>query len=63
MEGPWKKLADGCHCNRRTVPMLEANGFKVEIAAEMDKLPMFPLTRPIVSGVATAGPDPAARPA
>lgn len=52
MEGPWKKLADGCHCNRRTVPMLEANGFDVEISAEMDQFPMVPTVRPIVSGVA-----------
>lgn len=57
MESPWRKLADGCRCNRRTVPMLEASGFKVEIAAEMDKLPMFPLTRPIVSGTARPGND------
>ena len=52
MEGPWKKFADGCHCNRRTVPMLAANGFEVEVLAEMDQFPMFPMARPIVSGIA-----------
>lgn len=52
MEGPWKKFADGCHCNRRTVPMLAANGFAVEVLAEMDQFPMFPMARPIVSGIA-----------
>ena len=52
MEGPWKKLADGCHCNRRTLPMLEANGFEVEVSAEMDRSLMMPLIRPVVSGVA-----------
>lgn len=53
MEGPWKKFADGCHCNRRTVPMLQANGFEVSVKAEMDQFAMFPLVRPIVSGSAT----------
>ena len=52
LEEPWKKLADGCHCNRRTVPMLKANGFDVEITGEQDKFPMPPIARPIVSGIA-----------
>jgi SAM-dependent methyltransferase len=59
LEGPWKKFADGCHCNRRTVPMLRANGFEVEVVAEQDKFPMPPVARPIVSGVARPGPVPA----
>ena len=37
---------------RRTVPMLEANGFEVEVTAEEDKFPMPPVARPIVSGIA-----------
>ena len=57
VEGPWKKFADGCHCNRRTVPMLEANGFEVEVQAEMDKSLMMPTIRPIVSGAATPRPS------
>jgi ubiquinone/menaquinone biosynthesis C-methylase UbiE len=57
LERPWMKLADGCHCNRRTVPMLEANGFEVEVRARADQFPMPPVARPIVSGVARpAGP-------
>ena len=52
LEGPWKKIADGCHCNRRTVPMLGASGFEVEVTAEQDKFPMPPVARPIVSGIA-----------
>lgn len=52
LEKPWKKFADGCHCNRRTVPMLRANGFEVEVVAEQDKFPMPPVTRPLVSGIA-----------
>ena len=52
MEKTWMRIADGCHCNRRTVPMLEANGFEVEVTAEEDKFPMPPVARPIVSGIA-----------
>jgi len=59
LEGPWKKFADGCHCNRRTVPMLKASGFEVEVVAEQDKFPMPPVVRPIVSGVARPVADPA----
>jgi ubiquinone/menaquinone biosynthesis C-methylase UbiE len=59
MEKTWMKIADGCHCNRRTVPMLRANGFEVEITAEQDKFPMPPVARPIVSGIARPKPTPA----
>lgn len=52
LEQFWMKVADGCHCNRRTVPMLEANGFEVKIGASVDQFPMPPVARPIVSGVA-----------
>ncbi|MDQ2622697.1 MAG: class I SAM-dependent methyltransferase [Actinomycetota bacterium] len=52
LEKPWMKLADGCHCNRRTVPMLRESGFDVEVAARADQFPMPPVARPIVSGTA-----------
>jgi SAM-dependent methyltransferase len=52
LEKAWMKVADGCHCNRRTVPLLEANGYDVEIRASVDQFPMPPVARPIVSGVA-----------
>lgn len=64
IEKPWMKLADGCHCNRRTVEMLASNGFEVEVTARQDKFPMPPTARPIVSGVARPNPSWAgARPA
>ena len=63
MEKTWMKIADGCHCNRRTVPMLRASGFEVEVTAEQDKFPMPPVARPIVSGVARPQPAAAANPA
>ena len=30
LEKPWRFLADGCHCNRDTVAMIEASPFKLE---------------------------------
>lgn len=56
LEKPWMKLADGCHCNRRTVPAIEAGGFEVELRAKVDQFPMPPVARPIVSGVARPAP-------
>jgi SAM-dependent methyltransferase len=52
LEGPWRFLADGCHCNRDTVAAIGAAGFefgKVE-QGELPKLP--PLVRPLVRGSA-----------
>ncbi len=56
LEKPWMKIADGCHCNRRTVPMLKANGFDVDVTAAQDKFPMPPVARPIVSGIGRVAP-------
>lgn len=52
IEKPWARLADGCHCNRRTVNLLEDAGLEVEIKASQDRFPMPPVARPIVSGIA-----------
>jgi SAM-dependent methyltransferase len=49
---PWAAVADGCQCNRRTVEMIEAGGFEVEISSVADKALMPPVARPIVSGIA-----------
>ncbi len=49
---PWAKLADGCQCNRRTIGMIEAGGFEVEVKSVADKALMPPMVRPIVAGVA-----------
>ena len=49
---PWAKLADGCQCNRRTIEMIEAGGFEVELKSVADKALMPPIARPIVAGVA-----------
>jgi ubiquinone/menaquinone biosynthesis C-methylase UbiE len=49
---PWARLADGCQCNRRTIEMIEAGGFEVELTSVADKALMPPIARPIVAGVA-----------
>jgi ubiquinone/menaquinone biosynthesis C-methylase UbiE len=53
LEGPWKLLGDGCHCNRDTVATIEASPFTVEHVerGELPKAP--PLVRPLVHGSAT----------
>lgn len=49
---PWARLADGCRCNRRTIEMIKAGGFDVELKSVADKALMPPIARPIVAGVA-----------
>jgi SAM-dependent methyltransferase len=52
LEGPWRFLADGCHCNRDTVSAIGAAGFQVG-DVEHDELPKAPpLVRPLVMGSA-----------
>jgi len=52
-EKPWRFLADGCHCNRDTVALIEAASFTLE-RVERDELPKSPpIVRPLVRGVAT----------
>lgn len=52
LERPWMKVADGCHCNRRTVATLRDAGFEVEVTASVDRFPMVPTARPLISGFA-----------
>lgn len=52
IESPWARLADGCHCNRRTLDLLRQAGLEVEVKASQDRFPMPPVARPIVSGIA-----------
>ncbi len=49
---PWAAVADGCQCNRRTIELIEAGGFEVELRSVADKALMPPIARPIVAGVA-----------
>jgi ubiquinone/menaquinone biosynthesis C-methylase UbiE len=51
-EKPWRFLADGCHCNRDTVSLIEAAPFTLE-QVEHDELPKSPpIVRPLVRGSA-----------
>jgi ubiquinone/menaquinone biosynthesis C-methylase UbiE len=52
LEGPWRFLGDGCHCNRDTVAGIEASRFEIE-KVEKGELPKAPpLVRPLVRGSA-----------
>lgn len=52
LEKPWRFLADGCHCNRDTVAMIESSSLKLE-RVEQGQLPKAPpIVRPLVCGSA-----------
>lgn len=52
LEGPWRFLGDGCHCNRDTVANIESSPFEIE-RVEKDELPKAPpLVRPLIRGSA-----------
>jgi ubiquinone/menaquinone biosynthesis C-methylase UbiE len=53
LEKPWRFLADGCHCNRDTVSLIEAAPFTLE-QLERDELPKSPpIVKPLARGSAT----------
>jgi ubiquinone/menaquinone biosynthesis C-methylase UbiE len=53
-EKPWRFLADGCHCNRDTVAMIEASPLRLE-RVEQGQLPKAPpIVRPLASGSAVS---------
>jgi ubiquinone/menaquinone biosynthesis C-methylase UbiE len=48
LEGPWRFLGDGCHCNRDTVSAISAAGFKL---GDVER-PEFPKGVPIIKPMA-----------
>lgn len=48
LEGPWRFLGDGCHCNRDTVSAISAAGFQL---GEVER-PEFPKGVPIIKPMA-----------
>ncbi|MGN6276721.1 MAG: class I SAM-dependent methyltransferase [Solirubrobacterales bacterium] len=53
LEGPWRFLGDGCHCNRDTVSAISAAGFELG-EVERSALPKAPpIVRPLARGAAT----------
>jgi SAM-dependent methyltransferase len=52
LEGPWRFLGDGCHCNRDTVATIEDSPLRLE-RADRGRLPKAPpIVRPLVRGSA-----------
>lgn len=50
LEGPWRFLADGCHCNRDTLATLAGSRFELG-EVERDRIPKAPaIVRPLVRG-------------
>lgn len=48
LEGPWKRFAHGCHCNRRTAEILERSTFSIE-RLERGRVPKAsPLVAPMI---------------
>lgn len=54
VEKPWRFFADGCHCNRDTVAMIEASPLRLERVerGRLSKAP--PIIRPLAFGSAVA---------
>lgn len=52
VERPWRRVADGCRCNRRTLDLFRQGGLEVEVLARADRFTMPPVVRPVVSGIA-----------
>jgi len=53
LEGPWRFLGDGCHCNRDTVSAINGAGFQLGDVDRGDLPKAPPLVRPLVTGTAT----------
>jgi hypothetical protein len=52
---PWRFAADGCHCNRDTVELIESSSFELQ-RVERGSLPKAPpIVRPLARGSATLG--------
>ena len=49
---PWQRFAEGCRCNRATLELMDACGFRVDASTAAWKA-MPPIIRPLVIGRAT----------
>lgn len=52
LHGPWLRFAEGCHCNRATIEMIQASGLELGEVREAAWRAMPPIVRPLVAGVA-----------
>ena len=53
LETPWRQFAAGCRCNRATVELIQAAGFRIQHTHPGTWRAMPTIVRPIVSGSAT----------
>ena len=51
---PWQRFAEGCRCNRATLELMDACGFRLD-ARPATWRAMPPIIRPLVVGRATTG--------
>lgn len=58
LAGPWRRFAEGCHCNRATLELIRARGLELGEVRETSWRRMPPIVRPLIMGAATkAAPD------
>jgi len=55
---PWQRFAEGCRCNRATLELMDARGFRLDVQPATWRA-MPPIIRPLVVGRATPGARPA----
>jgi SAM-dependent methyltransferase len=55
LAGPWRRFAEGCHCNRATVELIRTSGLRLGHVQQSSWRAMPPVVRPLVAGVATKG--------
>jgi SAM-dependent methyltransferase len=53
LERPWRRFAEGCHCNRATVELIRASGLELEDVRPARWRAMPPIVRPLVAGAAS----------
>jgi ubiquinone/menaquinone biosynthesis C-methylase UbiE len=52
LEGPWRFLGDGCHCNRDTVSAISAAGFELGDVERPEFPKVVPIVKPMAKGSA-----------
>ncbi|MFF0463786.1 class I SAM-dependent methyltransferase [Streptomyces mexicanus] len=52
LAGPWRRFADGCHCNRATEDLIRGCGLKVDYLHQASWRGMPPIVRPLITGMA-----------
>lgn len=53
LAGPWRRFAEGCHCNRDTLGLIRACGLELGDVQETSWRGMPPIVRPLIVGTAT----------